>query len=848
MERRVAPLAALFVVLSVAGAVFAAPTDPTPVALAAVGWPVSTLLVSEVQTGGASASDEFAEITNVGPSTVDLAGLEIVYVTSTGSTVTRKASWSTPTLLGSGRHSVHREHLGHLRGTRRCHLQRRLRCDRRLDRPARDRWCPIDALGWGDATNTFVEGSPATAPAAGSSIERKPGGLDGNTTDTNANATDWFGQASPNPQALSAPPVPAPGTRPDADPRRRPHPIAGQARRRRRPQCRPWFRAIDAGGDRGRIPDAPTDRPRATPPRPTQRRARPGDTHDHLRRRIVEPTPVPTPSPSLVPTDTPAPSPTPAPTATPAAPITIASAEARSQPNGTTASITGVLRRGSGPSSWPQGVHPGRHRRHRAVSRCGARRLPACRHADPGIRHRRRSICPADAPGPARGHRRARRRTAAGAGHRSRPERSEKPIEGSRVEVSGVTIGSPTEIRGRAGHLVDDGTGRRPRHHRARRARRASLPAGTLRDGHRASGSARQLGDGAAGYRIHPPSRARSIGPPAADAVAPRRRHCDRSPSPTPTPSPTAEPTACRPQPAPSSAPTPRRHRRSNPRRPTSTAAPARRHGRHHRDPRRPTTDRREERDRRRRHHGRSGAPWDPVADGHPGLDRRDRREGSPDGIAAPIRGIGVIVTGPIADPYGQLEIRPAAGGIRLTGLGTLPSPADVVATELGEGSEGILVDVVGVASRPPSKGTSGDLSYDFADAAGHAFRVMADGSSIVVATIVPIGRQLRITGVAGQRASRKGVLDGYPDLDPRSRGRRRRMPPLAGPTPSGAPTISIAAALAKADGAPVVIEATVTAGTSLLDSSGRRIVLQDGTGAIEVLLPVRSAGPAAVP
>src|SRR6185503_15929596 len=94
VERRVAPLAALVVVLALAGVAFGAPADQAP-ALATVAWPVSTLLVSEVQTGGASASDEFAEITNVGAASVDVAGLELVYATSTGSTVTRKASWST---------------------------------------------------------------------------------------------------------------------------------------------------------------------------------------------------------------------------------------------------------------------------------------------------------------------------------------------------------------------------------------------------------------------------------------------------------------------------------------------------------------------------------------------------------------------------------------------------------------------------------------------------------------------------------------------------------------------------------------------------------------------------------
>ena len=53
--------------------------------LAAVSWPPSTgLLVSEVVTGGASASDEFVEIYNAVGAAIDLGGLELVYVTSTG--------------------------------------------------------------------------------------------------------------------------------------------------------------------------------------------------------------------------------------------------------------------------------------------------------------------------------------------------------------------------------------------------------------------------------------------------------------------------------------------------------------------------------------------------------------------------------------------------------------------------------------------------------------------------------------------------------------------------------------------------------------------------------------------
>src|SRR3954452_12129230 len=107
--RRAGPVAltlALGLVVVATSLVAAAARRPAPRAAAlatSVAWPVSTLLISEVQTGGASASDEFAELTNAGPSPVDLIGLELVYVTSTGSTVTRKASWPASTILESGR-------------------------------------------------------------------------------------------------------------------------------------------------------------------------------------------------------------------------------------------------------------------------------------------------------------------------------------------------------------------------------------------------------------------------------------------------------------------------------------------------------------------------------------------------------------------------------------------------------------------------------------------------------------------------------------------------------------------------------------------------------------------------
>ena len=49
-------------------------------------------------TGGASGSDEYAELYNAGASAAELGGLELVYVSASGKSVTRKRTWSDRTL------------------------------------------------------------------------------------------------------------------------------------------------------------------------------------------------------------------------------------------------------------------------------------------------------------------------------------------------------------------------------------------------------------------------------------------------------------------------------------------------------------------------------------------------------------------------------------------------------------------------------------------------------------------------------------------------------------------------------------------------------------------------------
>jgi len=175
-----------------------------------VTWPPSTLVISELKTGGASASDEFVEIANQGSGPVDLLGFEVVYATSSGSTVTRKTTWTTSAVLDPGKRIL----LANASGVHAAVADATYSGGFAATGGALAirvvGGSPVDAVGWGDATNGFVEGAAASAPPAGSSLERAPGGPAGNGVDTNDNGHDWFVQSAPSPQGLSAPAVPSP--------------------------------------------------------------------------------------------------------------------------------------------------------------------------------------------------------------------------------------------------------------------------------------------------------------------------------------------------------------------------------------------------------------------------------------------------------------------------------------------------------------------------------------------------------------------------------------------------------------------------------------------------------------
>ncbi|HET6745666.1 MAG TPA: lamin tail domain-containing protein, partial [Candidatus Limnocylindria bacterium] len=253
--------------------------------------PTTHLVVSEVMTGGASASDEFIEIYNPGPDVLPLEGLEVIYVTASGGTITRKASWAAGApSIAQGNHVLIANDAGVFAGVADVTYTNGLAATggsvaiRILGASS-----AIDAAGWGNATSTWLEGVPAAPPPAGHSLERLPGGSMGSGQDSDQNSVDFVDLLTPDPQNTLSPPIPV-GT---------PQPS-----------------------------ESPAESPTATPS-PTI-----GDTPEPTSNGTATPTPEPSSTPSPEPSVTPSASPS------PPSPLTIAAA--RVMPDGSVVTVEGT--------------------------------------------------------------------------------------------------------------------------------------------------------------------------------------------------------------------------------------------------------------------------------------------------------------------------------------------------------------------------------------------------------------------------------------------------------------------------------------------------------------------------
>jgi outer membrane biosynthesis protein TonB len=663
---------------------------------------------------------------------------------------------------------------------------------------------PIDAVGWGDATNAFVEGNPATAPAAGSSVERLPGGSFGNGIDTNGNLAD-FVVAVPSPQNLAAEPVPGPGPTPTPTPT--PAPTST-------PTPTPSATPTPTSTPTGTPTPAPT--PSATP----------------------SPTPTPTPSPTPTPAPTPTPSPVPTPTATPTrAPIS-SIAEARGVTEGSTVTIAGTLTTALGAIDssrigFVQDATGGIGiRLDAALTTPLAAGTTVTVTGSIGSYFSLKTLNVSSSaivvtgsgglPAPLAG-------TTGGFG---------ESAEGLRIEASGTVTEAPAALADGLGVTIDDGSGP---------IRVVVAPA--AQDGARIGtgdtvmaigplGQRDSSGTGIAGYRIHatePGDLVVLVGPSPTPTPTPSPT---ATPSPTPTPTPTATPTSTpTPAPTPSATPTPSPSPTPNPTSIAISAARALPIGASVTVGGVVTAEA-----------GRLGTPsLIAIEDASAGIVVR-----LPDSAARPPRGTWIEIAGVLAAPYGQLEVR-SLSSLRVVGPAALPSPVPIDGSTLDEAVEARLVTLDGIVKARPARASSGDITFDL-DTANGTIRLAADATTGIAPATIVAGDRLRVTGVAGQRASRKGALDGYRVWlrDPADVVRLAGEAPSGSlsPGPSGAPSgspgaaiISIADAIRARSGS-VRVEGTVIAEATLLDATGRRIVIQDRSAAVEILLAGGSTAP----
>ena len=158
------------------------------------------LVINEVQTGSAaSANDEFIELYNPCALPVDPSNWTLVYRSAPGTSdviVVQLANGQRiaahgylliagPAYTGSGAAAADQTY-----GAGKLAAAGGGLAVRDLTQAI------LDSVGWGTATNAFVEGAVAPAPGDGQSIARTPNG-----TDTNHNDTDFQIAATPTPKA-----------------------------------------------------------------------------------------------------------------------------------------------------------------------------------------------------------------------------------------------------------------------------------------------------------------------------------------------------------------------------------------------------------------------------------------------------------------------------------------------------------------------------------------------------------------------------------------------------------------------------------------------------------------------
>jgi hypothetical protein len=141
--------------------------------------------INEVQTGGQTALDEFVELYNTCPDRdVSLAGFKLVYRSDAGNSDVLRVAFGAQVIAAGKPYFVCANDA--FAGDADVRYSDGLKAEGGALALRGPDGKVVDAVGWGTATNDFVEGTAAPAPLPGQSIAREPDGAD-----TNDNAKDF---------------------------------------------------------------------------------------------------------------------------------------------------------------------------------------------------------------------------------------------------------------------------------------------------------------------------------------------------------------------------------------------------------------------------------------------------------------------------------------------------------------------------------------------------------------------------------------------------------------------------------------------------------------------------------
>jgi endonuclease G len=170
--------------------------------------PSTTLVISQFQTAGTSATDEFIELHNVSSGSIDLNGYRVVYRSAAGTGDVPFVDWTTPTIIpAGGYYLIASTAYGGAVAPNITYNPSSCSCSMSasgggigIRQGAANTGTLIDSVGYGTATNAFIEGSPTAAPAALTGQARANNGCQ----DTDNNANDFINLNPANPRNLSS--------------------------------------------------------------------------------------------------------------------------------------------------------------------------------------------------------------------------------------------------------------------------------------------------------------------------------------------------------------------------------------------------------------------------------------------------------------------------------------------------------------------------------------------------------------------------------------------------------------------------------------------------------------------